>query len=35
LWVLFADSEAWIEAISSLSADRKGRTAQIDDRARG
>ncbi|HEX4599322.1 MAG TPA: hypothetical protein VH278_16150 [Burkholderiaceae bacterium] len=35
LWVLFADSEAWIEAIGSLSADRKGRTAQIDDRARG
>jgi serine/threonine-protein kinase len=35
LWVLFADSEAWIEAISSLGSGRKGRSAQVDDRARG
>lgn len=37
LWVLFADSEAWIGAISTLGADRKagGRARQIDDRARG
>jgi serine/threonine-protein kinase len=35
LWVLFADSEAWIEAIGSLSAGRKEPAAQIDDRARG
>jgi eukaryotic-like serine/threonine-protein kinase len=35
LWVLFADSEAWIEAISGLGADRKGRPAQAEDRARG
>jgi hypothetical protein len=37
LWVLFADSEAWIAAVTSLGADRKtaGRTGQVDDRARG
>jgi hypothetical protein len=35
LWVLFADSEAWIEAISSVGAGRKGTTAQVDERARG
>jgi hypothetical protein len=35
LWVLFVDSEAWIAAIGSLNANRKGRAAQIDDRARG
>ena len=34
LWVLFADSEAWFETISSLSAGRKSPTAQADDRAR-
>jgi eukaryotic-like serine/threonine-protein kinase len=34
LWVLFADSEAWIEAISGLNADRKHGGARIDDRAR-
>jgi hypothetical protein len=34
LWVLFADSEAWIEAIGSLNAGRKSGRAQIDDRAR-
>ena len=35
LWALFADSEAWIETIGSLNTDRKGRSAQADDRARG
>ena len=35
LWALFADSEAWIETISSVSAGRKGTAAQVDDRARG
>jgi hypothetical protein len=30
LWVLFADSEAWIAAISKLSASRKGRAAQVN-----
>jgi hypothetical protein len=37
LWVLFADSEAWIGALSALGAERKsgGRARQIDDRARG
>lgn len=35
LWVLFADSEAWIAAISTLSSTRKSSTAQADDRARG
>jgi len=35
LWALFADSEAWIEAISSVSTGRKGHAVQIDDRARG
>jgi hypothetical protein len=35
LWALFADSEAWIEAIGSLNAGRKGPAAQVDDRARG
>jgi hypothetical protein len=35
LWVLFADSEAWIQAIGSLSSDRRGRPAPVDDMARG
>jgi eukaryotic-like serine/threonine-protein kinase len=35
LWVLFNDSEAWIQAISSVSAGRKGRPLPADDRARG
>jgi hypothetical protein len=35
LWVLFADSEAWLEAIGNLNAGRKGPAPQIDDRARG
>ena len=37
LWVLFADSEAWIGAITSLGPNRKtaGRAGQNDDRTRG
>jgi hypothetical protein len=35
LWVLFVDSEAWLEAISNLNQARKGPAAQIDDRAHG
>jgi hypothetical protein len=37
LWVLFADSEAWLRAIASVGVDRKatGHTGQVDDRARG
>jgi serine/threonine-protein kinase len=35
LWVLFADSEAWIEALSSLNAGRKSRPLPRDERARG
>jgi eukaryotic-like serine/threonine-protein kinase len=35
LWVLFADSEAWMEAISNLNAGRTKPGAQIDDGARG
>ncbi|HEX4584136.1 MAG TPA: hypothetical protein VH183_04860 [Burkholderiaceae bacterium] len=35
LWVLFADSEAWIAAIGSLNTKGKERAPQIDDRARG
>lgn len=35
LWVLFAESEAWIEAIGSPNAGRKEPAPQIDDRARG
>ena len=36
LFVLFADSEAWFETISSLTVGRKSSTAQqADDRARG
>jgi hypothetical protein len=35
LWALFADSEAWLEAVSSLNAGRKAPAAQIDDRAHG
>jgi len=35
LWVLFADSEAWIEAVGELNSNRKARSPQIDDRASG
>ena len=35
LWVLFADSEAWVTAISGLNSNRKGRSVQIDERSRG
>jgi len=35
LWALFADSEAWLEAIGDLARRRDGLAAQIEDRARG
>ena len=35
LWVLFADSEAWVSAISGLNSSRKGRSVSADERTRG
>jgi serine/threonine-protein kinase len=35
LWVLFSDSEAWVEAISGLNSDRKRRPLSVDERSRG